>query len=214
MRKTLVIVLTIVAAVVVVGWINLDWIMARVYLTVLESDGRVRSLQIERVLETLEVGPGQVVVDLGAGTGLFSRPLAAAVAPDGRAYAVDINADLLSHIERTAAAEGLVNLVTVLASADDPRIPEPADLILICDTLHHIPDRSEYLKTLRRYLRPGGRVAVIDFQDSVHVLPSMHYSLEALDGWARAAGLTRTASYDFLGRNFFVVFSCEECPGG
>ena len=212
MRKWLKIALIVVIAAAAVGWFKRDWIMARLYLTTLESEGRVRSLQVERVIETLEVVPGQVVVDLGAGTGLFSRPLARAVGPGGTAYAVDINADLLAHIERTAVEQGLDNLVAVQATTDDPQIPEPADLILICDTLHHISNRPTYLTSLRHYLRPGGRVAVIDFFESVHLAPSMHYSLEELDGWARAAGFTKAASYDFLDSNFFVVYSCGDCP--
>jgi len=95
----------------------------------------------------------------------------------------------------------------VLAATDDPRIPEPVDLVLICDTLHHIENRDAYLKTLARYVKPGGRVAVIDFSERwPEGHEPMRYSESQLDGWMTGAGVRRTASHDWLENSFFVIY--------
>jgi ubiquinone/menaquinone biosynthesis C-methylase UbiE len=130
------------------------------YIRILESAERVRKLQVDRVVETLEVKPGQRVADLGAGSGLFARPLARRVAPDGVVYAVDIDPDLLNHVKETAREQNISNIRTVLAGEYDPRIPEKVDLVLISDTLHHIKDQQTYLRDLTRYLAVDARVAV------------------------------------------------------
>src|SRR5205809_8053175 len=106
------------------------------------------------------------VADLGAGTGYFSRHLSAAVGPEGTVLAVDTEPNMVARLRERAEAERTVNVVPILASADNPRLPAHAtDLVLIVDTFHHIDDRLTYLRGLRRCLRPGGRVAVIDWHN-------------------------------------------------
>ncbi len=204
------------AALAFLVWLKADWLLARANRLILESPDRVEGLQIGPVIDALEIGPGDVVVDLGSGTGVFTRPLARAVGDAGVVYAVDINPELLAMVEESAKSLGLGNIRTILADEDDPRIPEPADLILICDTLHHIEGRAEYVRTLRRYLRPSGVLAVIDFRqgESPHLSSSMRYSLGELDGWMEAAGYEPAGRHDFLEDNFFVVYECPSCPGG
>ena len=160
----------------------------------------------------LGIGPGSAVADIGAGTGLFSRPFAAAAAPHGVVYAVDVNDELLAHIEKTAAEQGLTNLKAVRARDDDPALPEKVDVIFMCDTLHHIGNRGPYLRNLKRHLEPGGRVAIIDFDEiSPHIMPSMNYDRDALEGWMRDAGYELESSHDFIDSNFFLVFRCRDC---
>jgi ubiquinone/menaquinone biosynthesis C-methylase UbiE len=211
--RRILIVVAILAVLAGVAWIERDWIVARLYILMLESDDRVESLRIERVIEVLEIGPGVKVADIGAGTGIFARPFAAATGRDGTVYAVDINPQLVDYMQRTAREQGLAGLRTVLAAEDDPRLPEPVDLVFFCDALHHIEDREVYLGTLRRYLRPGGRLAVIDFEgNSPHLDPDMRYTREELDGWAGEAGFVFEASHDFIEDNLFLVYRCEGCP--
>jgi ubiquinone/menaquinone biosynthesis C-methylase UbiE len=208
------IVLAALLAVVLLGWWNRDWIKARVSILLMESGDRVAGLQIDRVLEVLDVGEGMLIADIGAGTGVFARPMARAAAPTGVVYAADVNRELLRHIDRTARARGIENIRTVVAAERDPLLPEPVDLIFLCDTLHHIGSEEEYVKTLRRYLRPGGRVAVIDFREdeSPHLRPSMRYSLGELDGWMEEAGYEPDGRHDFVDENFFAVYRCDSCP--
>ena len=133
------------------------------YARFLENRERVERMEVGRVVGALGLKQGQLVVDLGSGSGLFTRALARAVAPNGTAYAVDIDPELLAIVERSAKRSDLKNLTTVLAAPDDPKLPQSVDVIFICDTFHHLPDKPTYARTLYRYLKPGGRVAVIDF---------------------------------------------------
>lgn len=177
------------------------------YIKCLESPERVKRLQVEQVIESLQLSPGQRVADLGSGSGLFTRPLAQKVAKEGVVYAVDIDPALLEHVSKTAREQGVENVQTVKADEDDPKLPEPVDLIFICDTLHHIQNQSAYVKTLRRYLRPSGRIVVIDFRDrwpSGH--EEMKYTVQQLDGWMSGAGYSKIANHDFLENAFFLIY--------
>jgi len=180
---------------------------AAAYAKVLERTDRVARLQVSRVVETLKIEPGMHVADLGAGSGLFSRPMARAVAPGGVVYAVDVDAGLIALVDEAAREEGLDTIRTVLATPDDPKIPEAVDLVLICDTLHHITDPGRYLKRLRAFVRPGGRVAIIDYRES---WPPGHealrYSEEQLDQWMSEAGFGRVKTDDFLDGLFFITY--------
>ncbi len=177
------------------------------YAKGLEDRGRVEEMQVGRVVAALQLSPGMAVADLGSGSGLFTRPLARAVAPGGIAYAVDIDAALLKIVERSAAAAGIDNIRTVHATAADPSLPAPVDLIFICDTFHHLPDKPAYARTLFRYVKPGGRVAIIDF---VSHWPAGHeamrYTVADLTGWMTAAGFTLQTTLDFPADSFFAIY--------
>jgi arsenite methyltransferase len=175
------------------------------YIKRLEAEQRVKELQVERVVEALKISPGQKVADLGAGSGLFTRPIAGKVGEKGTVFAIDIDPELLKHIDKTA--EKSANVRTILAAEDDPKIPERVDLIVIIDTLHHIQNREAYLKKLRDYLQPSGRIAILDF--SMNWPPGheqMKYTLEELEGWMKSAGYKRLEKHDFLHNNFFVIY--------
>ena len=177
------------------------------YIKLLESERRVENLQIDRVVDTLKIKPGQHVADIGAGSGLFTRPIARKTGQTGTVYAIDIDPELLKHVEKTARDEKLSNVRTIMAAEDDPRIPEPVDLIVIIDTLHHIKNQATYLKSLRRYLRPAGRIAIIDFSESWppgH--EQMKYGIVDLEKWMNEAGFKQVERHDFLDNNFFVVY--------
>ena len=177
------------------------------YLTVMEGERRVSELQVGKVVETLKIKPGAKVADVGAGSGLFTRPLAKQVGDRGLVYAAEIRQDLVEYLRRQARDQKLGNVRVVLAAEDDPRLPEPVELIVIIDTLHHIKNQPTYLKNLRRHLTPGGRVAVIDFKRDY---PANHdhlkYTLADLEGWMRGAGYEPAECHDFLAGNFFVIY--------
>lgn len=178
------------------------------YARFLERDERAGRLRVDQVVSTLKLQPGQKVADLGSGSGLFTRPMAKAVGSTGVVYAIDIEEGLLRVVERSAKADGLTNVKTIEADANDPRVPEPVDLIFICDTLHHLPKpQAEYLKGIRKYLKPGGRVAVIDFQRN---WPAGHeplqFTTDDVEQWMTSAGFTRAESHDFIPDNFFFIY--------
>jgi ubiquinone/menaquinone biosynthesis C-methylase UbiE len=178
------------------------------YQQTLERAERVAGLQVERVVSTLALRENQRVADLGAGSGVFTLPLARAVGAKGKVYAIDIDAGLLAIINDKSKAAGLGQVQTVVAGETDPRLPEPVDLIFICDAMHHLPKQAEYVKQFKALLRPGGRVAVIDF--STGNWPTGHesyaFSPTDLDGWMAGAGLKLAASHDFLATNFFRIY--------
>jgi len=119
--------------------------------------------QPERVVRELALKPGDRVADLGAGGGYFTFRLADAVGPAGRVYAVDVDEGMIDYVNGEAAKRGYGNVEGVLGAYDDPRLPDDGvDLIFTCDTYHHLEDRSEYFKRAARYLRPDGRIAVLD----------------------------------------------------
>ncbi len=203
----------ILGLVAVIVWARRDWVTTRLSLIILESSERIEDLRVERVVASLALDPGLRVADVGAGTGLFTRPLARAVGDEGIVYAVDINPEMLKHIETSLAAERLDNVITILAADADPRLPEQVDLVFLCDTLHHISAKGSYLRDLRKYIKPGGRIAIIDFdRASPHLMPSLKYTRDDLLDWMEAAGYTLERELDFVVDNFFLIYSCDDCP--
>ena len=177
------------------------------YIQILESADRVRDLQIERVVKTLDLKPGDVVADIGSGSGLFTIPLAQQVLPGGRVYAVDIEQELLSYVEELSLRNHLDNITTILGNELDPRIPEAVDFILICDTLSYISDQPLYLQGLTHYLKPGASIAVIDRlgQWPPH-LEQGKYTPEELDKWMENIGMEKVETLTFLENAFFNIY--------
>jgi ubiquinone/menaquinone biosynthesis C-methylase UbiE len=129
---------------------------------VLDSPERVAALRIDEVVARLALRPADVVADLGAGTGPFAVAIARAV-PDGRVYAVEVDSDFLPVIAGRAQSAGVGNVVPVLGAFTDPKLPAPLDVAFMHDVLHHVADRHAYVRSLARYLKPGARVAIVDY---------------------------------------------------
>jgi SAM-dependent methyltransferase len=151
------------------------------------------------------------VADIGAGTGYFSVRLArAAAAPT--VYAVDIERSMIDYVRQRAAKEGLKNVVPVLATAGSANLPAAVDLVLIVDTYHHIPNRAEYFRTLRKSIKPGGRLAIIDFRKDAPEGPPVEFRFtpEQVAGELAPAGFRVLARHDFLPRQYFLVLQAGE----
>jgi ubiquinone/menaquinone biosynthesis C-methylase UbiE len=151
------------------------------------------------------------VADLGAGTGYFSRHLSAAVGPEGTVLAVEPEPKFLAYIRERAEREKTANVVPILASLDDPRLPRRSvDVVLVVDTFHHIDARLAYFRALQRVLRPGGRVAIVDWQlRPLPVGPPPEHKLarEQVVDEMRAAGYALVAEPDLLPYQYFLVFA-------
>jgi ubiquinone/menaquinone biosynthesis C-methylase UbiE len=163
------------------------------------------------VVQALEIRRGMCVADLGAGTGYFSRYLSAAVGERGTVFAVDTEPNLVVHLRERAEHERTPNIVPILASADNPRLPAGmVDLVLIVDTAHHIDDRVEYLRRLQRALKPGGRVVVIDFKKDAEVPvgpPTEHRLARAqVVEEFQSAGYRLFAAPEVLPYQYFLIF--------
>jgi predicted methyltransferase len=170
------------------------------------------------VVRTLEIRPGDRVADLGAGEGFFVPYLADAVGREGRVYAVEVDAERTSELEARFRDER-DNVEIVLGRLDDPELPDGSiDLILIVNTYHHIDERADYFRGLRRDLSPRGRVAILEpdgegsgilslFQHEGHTSISSEVVQEM-----EAAGFRLGASFDFLPVQIFEVFEPDPSP--
>ena len=166
--------------------------------------------QPERVVESLALTPGSRVADLGAGGGYFTWYLAAAVGESGRVYAVDVDADMTSYIEEESREKGFANVQAILAEFDDPLIPEDGvDLIFLCNTYHHIEGQEEYFRSAAKYLRPGGRVAVVEPNGEGWFQGFFPHFVEpeVVRSEMEAAGYERVEDFDFLEHQSFQVFA-------
>ncbi|MEW6017097.1 MAG: methyltransferase domain-containing protein [Pseudomonadota bacterium] len=116
------------------------------------------------IVAALELKPGDVVADVGAGTGAYLRALSDAVGPDGHVFAVDISAPFAAHMRDRLVRNGLRNVTVVLSRTDDPTLPAAGvDAIVVVNTFHHFEAPDTMLAHFRRALRPGGQLAIIDF---------------------------------------------------
>ena len=181
-----------------------DWI-AR-----LERPERVAGLKTAEVIEKLQIKPGDVVADLGAGAGAFSWPFAKAVGK-GTVYAVEVDKGYIPHLERRVKEQGLTNVKVVLGKYEDPQLPEKIDLAFFHDVLHHIEKRPEYLKTVAGYLKPNGRIAVIELDatrpDASHRdQPDQQVTREQVETWMTAAGLKKLDEFSMWEDKWFVVY--------
>jgi predicted methyltransferase len=160
------------------------------------------------VIQALGLQADARIADLGAGTGYFAARLANMLA-QGRVYAVDIELDMVRYLEARAKREGLRNVVAIKGEPDDPRLPEKVDLILLVDVYHHIEARADYFRRLRASLRPGGRVAIIDFRlDSPAGPPrAARVAPETVKAEMSAAGYAAPAEHSFLPYQYFLVFA-------
>jgi len=159
------------------------------------------------VIQALALKPDAVVADIGSGTGYFAVRFANVVLK-GRVYGVDVEPDMVKYLAERAKREKRDNIIAVGGSADDPRLPEKADLILMVDVFHHIDDRASYFRKLRASLKPGGSIAIIDFRvDSPEGPPkAARVAPERLAAELKGAGYRLAKQHDFLPHQYFLVF--------
>lgn len=173
------------------------------YAKVLNDPSRDAWQKPHDVVTALELKPGEVVADIGAGTGYFARRFAMHGA---KVYAVDIDAQLLAIAGKGAPP----NLTTVLATPDDPHLPAASvDTIFFCDVLHHIANRPAYYAKLAKALKPGGRIVVIDFyKRDLPVGPPAEMKLpeEQVVSELRQAGFAERKRLDVLPYQYFLFF--------
>ena len=173
----------------------------------LERSDRIPGLRIDAVISALKLKPGDVVADIGAGTGAYTVPFAKAVAPTGTAFGVDIHQELLDYMTNKAHGAGVSNLRTVLAKLDDPLLPSKVDVAFFHDVFHNTNDRQAYLRVLVGYLKPGGRIAIVEqeFEDPIAKKwdkPEDRITREEVASWMANVGFQLASEFDtFLGAN-------------
>jgi ubiquinone/menaquinone biosynthesis C-methylase UbiE len=193
-RRQLRIIFTLCLAVSVIGLtgaaaFQLEWRDYKDWIVSLEDEDRLAEIRMEDRLAPLNLKPGDVVADIGAGTGVFSRAFARAVGPTGRVYAEDIQQGLIDYINKRSKEEGLTNLTAVLGDFDDPKLPtRDVDLAWFHDVFHAVEKKENMLRNLVSYMKPKSRIALTEwdkndpaglkFHDSPDVMLSQEEAAE------------------------------------
>ena len=167
------------------------------YIRKLEGPERDQWQKPDEVLRELALRREHVVGEIGAGSGYFTLRVASSVT---HVFAADADARLVEILRQRVASASVRNVTPVLALAEDPFLPSGrCDLVLTVNAYHHFPEPKSYLLRVARALRPGGRIAIIDFHEKTE--------REQLIRDAKAAALRVTAEHLFLPQQHFLVFA-------
>ena len=138
----------------------------------LVRESREREEDCTTLLKALNVRPGQTVADIGCGNGFYTLKLAPLVGRRGKVVAVDIQREMLELLKERAEAENVKNIQTVLGTVVDPKLPEASiDLVLLVDVYHEFSHPEQMLAAIRKSLKPGGRVALVEFRAEDPAVP-------------------------------------------
>jgi len=169
----------------------------------------------DQILQALSLKPGQIIADIGSGGGYFTYKFAHAVGNTGRVYAVDTNPELLEFIKRTAAEQGLHNIVTLLASSEYPELPVSLfDYVFLRNVTHHLSHRIEYFQRLIKTFKPTGSLIIIEYdgRGGFFSFPRVHRHFvprEILLEEITQAGYVLQKSYDFLSTQSFTIWAVK-----
>ncbi|MEE2963220.1 MAG: methyltransferase domain-containing protein [Acidobacteriota bacterium] len=179
---------------------------------ILEAPDRDMWQRPNEIMDVLNIADGSVVADVGAAAGWFTVRLARRVGPNGLVFAEDIQQPMLDAIAYRVSHEGLDNVVNVLGTAEDPRLPADLDAVLIVDVYAEVEDPVSLLTNVAAALKPQGRLGIVDFtRDGGGPGPEMERRVEAKNVIrdAQAAGLSLLSHETFLTYQFLLVFGLE-----
>ena len=183
----------------------------KAYIAMLEDPKRDEYQKPHEVLMALDLKPGETIADIGSGSGYFTLRFAAHVGDKGRVLAVDIDPEMIRYLNRRVRDAGVGNVQTILAEPNDPLLSDASvDRFVVVDTWHHIEKPLDYLALMKRMLKPGGQVVMIDFQKKE--LPfgppmEMKIAREDLVRQMEANGFRLAKEHTFLPYQYFLVFT-------
>ena len=176
-------------------------------LSIFENPDRDKKLQVQRVMDILDIHPASSVADIGAGSGWFTVRAAKRVGEDGTVYAVDINPESIKYIDERVRKEGMRAVCTILSTPDDPKLPpNSVDSVLILKTYHEIAAPILLLQNLRKSLRSGARIGIIDRNGNGE---DHGIQKDVVIKEAAQAGYRLIEQYDFVKtdrEDYFLVF--------
>lgn len=177
----------------------------------LERPEREQEEKPDEVIKAMGLKNGDIVADIGCGTGYFSRRMAKAVAPDGKVYANDIQPEFIEMLKANCAKEGVTNVIPVLGAEDDPKLPKGAiDWILLTDVYHEFQKPQAMLARMLECLKPDGKVALIEYRleddSAAHIKVEHRMSVkQVLSEWNKA-GFELVDLLGFLPSQHFFIF--------
>jgi ubiquinone/menaquinone biosynthesis C-methylase UbiE len=182
----------------------------KAYIAMLDDPKRDEYQKPHEVITALNLKEGEVIADIGAGSGYFTFRLAHHVGDTGRVYAVDVSPDMIVHLNRHIRDLRATNVVTILSAPDDPLLMDASiDRFFLCDTWHHIADHPRYLALMKKMLKPDGQIVMIEFkkaQTPVGPPLEMRIDREDLVKEMEANAFHLEAEYTFLPYQYFLVF--------
>lgn len=183
------------------------------YLEMLDSSERDKDQKPSQVVEALGLKQGMAVADLGSGSGYFTRRFAEAVTETGKVHAVDVEPEMLTYAEQSLVHMHIpYQAEFILARPDNPKLPTGSvDLIFVCNVYHHLENRTTYFANTKSALKPGGRIAIVDFYhddrsgdvgfSKKHLVPRE----TVLDEMTKA-GYKLNREHTFLPKQYFLEF--------
>jgi ubiquinone/menaquinone biosynthesis C-methylase UbiE len=189
----------------VMGLSGADW---------LDREEREREEQPEKAIAQLNLKPGMMVGDVGAGTGYYSIRMAKLIAPAGLVYANDIQPGMLDKLRERAAAVNVTNIVTVLGTEADPKLPAAKlDMVVLVDVYHELSRPQRMLEGIRESLKPGGRLVLLEYRKedpSVPIRPEHKMSVDEVKAEVTPEGFRFEKVVDKLPWQHIIFFRKPE----
>ncbi len=183
------------------------------FLKMLNREASSTRSKHEEILERLHIREGQTIADIGSGGGYFTLAFAQKAGKTGRVYAVDIKKKYLDFIRRRSEQAGLDNIIFVLAGKGEINLPEAdLDLVFARNVFHHLPEPANYFANLKKYLKPGGKAAIIEHKKKGFGFVALfghHTSRDAIVREMEKAGYFPAESFDILPDQTFTVFAVK-----
>ncbi len=181
------------------------------FLKILNKEASSSKSKPAEIIASLNIREGDIIADIGSGGGYFTLALAGKAGKTGRVYAVDVKPKYLDFIRRTAAREGLDTVSYVLGEGDEMTLPKAGlDLVFARNVFHHLPAPADYFRNVKEYLKPAGKVAIIEHKPKrgfTFITLFKHHTPEAtLVQEMEKAGYSKMGSFDFLPEQTFTLF--------
>lgn len=180
-------------------------------IPLLEDAGRDTWQKPEEILNALDIKKGQVVADIGAGSGYLTVKLSECVEVDGTVYAVDVQQEMLDYINKRLSNEEGKNVKLVLGNMDDPKLPTGSlDTAILLSTYHEIVHPVDFIKKVKLALKPQGKLAILEFSDESPIGPPLQVRLpeDLVISELKQAGFTLSQRHIFLfPYQYFLIFT-------
>lgn len=183
----------------------------KAYIGALDGPQRDAYQKPHEVLSALNIKPGEIIADIGAGSGYFTFRLAHQVGDKGKIFAVDVSPDMILHLNRRIRELKVNNVISLLADPDDPLLPDRSvNRFFFSDSWHHIENQTQYLSLMKKMLKPGGEIVLIDFhKKELPVGPPLQMKIarEDLLKQMDSNGFRLIKEHTFLPYQYFLVFA-------